>query len=1677
VYDIAGNLMREILPSRFDENNSLVSASYTYNYDPLGRLTRVSFTETQNDTYQVLEEYIYEILNNGHTRKITKKYISKDTYETMEEVFDFEGKVERKTHFDGTVEEIGYKKNGQVESISTVNGTTYFTVDALGRTKEKWIPFDIVGTTTHYTYVAYEYDKVGRVLEEKMGKQAVIKGILPTSFVVTQYAYYTDGRLKEVIDPIGTVKSFVYDGDGNIAIEKVSNNINTESKTVRYEYDYLGNVSRMSQYVDAYDFVDNTTVIITDFTYDKNGNLKTKRIDNNLTTSYEYDELNRRISTAMQDKDEYGNSVEIKDVKTYDAFGNIVTEMDANGNITSYIYNERNQLEKIKNKVTQEGKIKDKITALGYDLAGRKIFEVSPENYIAGKEFNELNRTEYVYDSMGRLLEKKYRGKMGENHNANIILVKYTYDAKGNVIKEQDALGVQGNYGTEYTYNLQGALKTTLDPEAKQRGVSFTTKNIYDGLGRVIEIQEARGDSQYTQSYVSITSYEYDDLGNVLKVKVRKDANAPVVTVEENTYDYLGRLKTRKGGNTHVSYEYNQLDKLSKETHFGDENIATNIITYKYDAKGNTREIQNSLGRLEVFEYDDGGRVLSHSVRENDGTQNITITVRYDKNGNKRFEVDGNGNEIEYRYDGFNRLIKIIKNETGDLDGQISSHTMDYVYDLEANLIRTRTTIKTGTNIAVRENSNQYDEMGRLIEKSDPYNVIEKLKYNDASLQIASYDANNKKTEFQYDKNNRLIKTIEPQMGYVTEKGYDIQGNVAFEKDGSGKVTRFQYDEFDRLVEVENHMGEKTIYRYDMNGNMISQTNEEGQTTIWEYNVRNLPVKRIDPGGRSESTGAYTYDWGKVEGYEYNGDGSLKEKIDREGVTTIYTYDIHGRVITEIVGDITRTYTYDNNSNVLSSIVGEEEILRTYDSLNRVTSKTVRNIGMTKYKYDVIKDGLIAEISVDTENNITTKVYDQAGRLKEVKDGGIHSTNTTVYEYYPDGSTKRVRTPDGRSQEYTFYENNLLNQLINKNPDGTIMDVYTYTYDLSKNQTSKHEIVNGVNKGTTAYTYDGVNRLQTVTEPSGKVTNYTYDKAGNRKTETVFEDGNTTVNAYSYNSQNRLMNVFTTSNGVLTDITEFVYDNNGNQLQTKVNNIVTVTNIYNKKNQLVVTQINDTIVENTYNAEGLRVSKSVNGTLTRYLYEYDKVVLEVDGQGSQIARNLYGTNLLARTIKEGKSDVTLYYSYNGHADVTALVTEQGEIVATYYYDAFGNILEQTGNANNPIRYAGYHYDEETGLYYLKARMYDPITARFLQEDTYRGDMYDPLSLNLYTYVHNNPLMYYDPTGHWPEWSNIWGGTKTVTKKVGSNVVGITVGVGEWAWETSQGIGELGTQVLETAIHPILQGVVTVAHYTGIEKNEARYRRSVGNFKEDMLQKGEMYNNIIPNMVKGTLENAKQTPEFFVNLVDLDKNWRDVADSTKPVVSTVLTVKSLGSLAKSSIVAAKTGMNTFKDLAGNTGYQPVAVGGYANAVGWGNINNAINNFGRSGAGVVLPNVNHISGNNVARGVGKTPWGSWNDYKKVVVKIDGKERTYAQVGNRLYSKHAVDRMQPSGFKHPNGQATTQAGGDYGRSVAPQYVEDVLNSIKPVIQENGNLKFVGGSLEVVTNPQGAVVTIMTK
>jgi RHS repeat-associated protein len=394
--------------------------------------------------------------------------------------------------------------------------------------------------------------------------------------------------------------------------------------------------------------------------------------------------------------------------------------------------------------------------------------------------------------------------------------------------------------------------------------------------------------------------------------------------------------------------------------------------------------------------------------------------------------------------------------------------------------------------------------------------------------------------------------------------------------------------------------------------------------------------------------------------------------------------------------------------------------------------------------------GTWGEQSVDTKGNTVVKVYDQAGRLSQVK----HASQTTTYTYLDNGALQKVTYPGGAYEEYTYYDDNKLHTLTNKKANGSIIDAYNYAYDGAGNRT---QILDG--HGTTTYTYDVLNRLLTATEPNGRVTAYTYDGSGNRTIETVTQSGQSTVTTYQYNEQSRLTATEMEQPDDTVRLVDFYYDNNGNMVGRTSALLTDGTSAavlslsetedeaalydYDVWNNMVSSTVDGETTTHTYNGDGLRVSKTANGLTTRYAYEYTEVVLELDGSGNQKALNVRGHKLLSRVTSAGSS----WFMYNGHGDVTALVDGANTVQATYYYDAFGVHKEQTGTADNPYRYSGYTFDEESSLYYLKSRFYDPELARFMQEDTYRGNSADPLSLNLYTYVSNNPIRYWDPTGH------------------------------------------------------------------------------------------------------------------------------------------------------------------------------------------------------------------------------------------------------------------------------------------------------------------------------------------
>jgi RHS repeat-associated protein len=1055
--------------------------------------------------------------------------------------------------------------------------------------------------------------------------------------------------------------------------------------------------------------------------------------------------LNRLLTTTKQLKDDKGTFISnVTTSQTYTWDGQLATKKDEKGKKTQYSYDAQGRQIKM---VDALGKTTYKV----YDRLGRNTVIVAPKNYIENTELSAMERTVFIYDAVGRVLEQRelynklIPSKTGTLNKvwSEVPVKKYIYDSMGNVISTADALG---NISTA-TYNLAGIIETETDAETAVNNYAFTVKYDYNGLGQ--KVKEAYQGATYT--------YTYDGMGNLLRTEIDG------VMKSTSIYDLAGReiSLTDALGNT-TKKLWNNLDKVSKTTTQGDATIGSLQTIYQYDKLGNLIYSKDSMGAINTYIYDSFGRNLSQTVKnETDDSKIINFTT-YDLNGNVLTKTDGNLNTTSYTYDALNRNVTI-KNALN----QVTTYT----YDANGNLIQQKDYLGNLTK-------NVYDGINRLVETRDAYNqIIKQLEYNDANTQIAAYDALHIKTEYLYDKN--LQQTgITDAMGNTTSMVYDLRGNIIEKKDGNGNTTSYQYDAENLLTKVTDALGNSTTYTYNAAGNLLTQTDGNGNTTTYQYNSANLVSSKTDPSGAAEH-------------YTYYANGKLKGKTDRNGIVTSYTYDVFGRLLKEDAEGQVQSYTYDGNGNMLTMTDKTGTTMRTYDALNRNTSKDVPYIDKSVYEYDLAAAaGEYSERTTDPKGNVSLKTYDKVGRLSKVTVDG----KTTQYEYYSNGNRKSVKYPDGTTETYTYDKVNRVTRLNNAKGDGTVISSYSYTYDAAGNQLTKKD-----SKGTTTYIYDKDNRLCTVSEPEGKKTSYTYDAAGNRRSEDVVARAVTSSAIYVYDNCNRLVTIMS-SDG--TD-TRYLYDRNGNLISKSIGKIETIdaeklsqemlpefdliinkgdvsgtgTELltiysYDNYNRLTKLKTANKTTAYKYNAQGYRVEKKTNSKTIRYLYEYDKVVLETDGNNNQTAFQVYGTNLLYRSAKGdiGSSAQSYYYLYNAHGDVTSLLDPSGNIAVSYDYDAFGNIKGQTGIADNPIRYAGYQYDEESGLYYLNARYYDSVTARFVTEDDPKySNKNDPLSLNLYSYCHNEPIMYTDPSGHRRvDNEYYYGATSSVSKKSNSS---------------------------------------------------------------------------------------------------------------------------------------------------------------------------------------------------------------------------------------------------------------------------------------------------------------------
>ncbi len=894
--------------------------------------------------------------------------------------------------------------------------------------------------------------------------------------------------------------------------------------------------------------------------------------------------------------------------------------------------------------------------------------------------------------------------------------------------------------GTKYQFGQDGRIASIVDPN--NNAMTFvhtsTQTTITDGNGRVTTLNyDANGHissvtapngAVYTFSYSGgllssvaypgggTWGYTYDAKGFMLS---KTDPQGGITTY---TYDAGNRVvsSTDTEGKTRA-VSYPQGGSGVQTTSFTEKDGG--VWQYQYDTdKGILTQKTDPQGAVTSYTYDAAGNRLSTVAP--DGS---TTSATYDAASNRLTSTDALGKTTTYTYNALGQVTTIT-----DPDGKVTS----YAYDTKGNLTQTtdpagaitkyqydtKGNMATITDPTGKITTFTYDQNNNLASVKDPAGAMTTFAYDALGNMTAQTDPLGKTTRFEYDPQGRLTKTIDP-LGNSSTFGYDAAGNKISQTDANGNVTRFEYNAKGQLVRVIDPLGNATTFAYGASGcascgggtdKLTSVTDANGNVTSYEYDLSGRLVKEIDP-------------LGNITTFTYDAKGNLATKTDCRGYTTIYTYDQAGRLLTKTpkmgTGDLV-TFTYASDGKILTaqtvpfySTTGFPYYVKytyVYDAAGQIASVTDTRGRTISYQYDAA--GNRTKMTAP-DGKITTYAYDANNRLAAL----TSPSGTFSFVYDSLGRRTKLTYPNKVATTYGYDVAGRLTSLITKTSTGKLISSYSYTYDKAGNRISKAEP--DINY---TYTYDSLDRLlKSLASVSTRNEEYSYDGVGNRLS------GPKTTTHYTYGGANELL-----SDGIFT----YQYDKNGNMTSRSQSDNFS----FYDDNRLRGNKGYDFY----YDALGRRLSWN-NGnanTFSRvYLYDGDNILYEDGLNGTTSYTTRYTHNLgVDDVLAMERGGVRYYYHKDGLGSVTAITDSKGNVVQTYDYDSFGNIVAQKSTTFvQPYTYTGREWDREAGLYYLRNRYYDPMEGRFISKDPigFRGG-----DTNLYAYVKNNPINFKDPFG-------------------------------------------------------------------------------------------------------------------------------------------------------------------------------------------------------------------------------------------------------------------------------------------------------------------------------------------
>jgi RHS repeat-associated protein len=968
------------------------------------------------------------------------------------------------------------------------------------------------------------------------------------------------------------------------------------------------------------------------------------------------------------------------------------------------------------------------------------------------------------YDASGRLVSQTDAAGNTVAYNHDVTnsqdavtdrlghVTLYQYNDRGDITQKTDATGAVW----KYTFDIFGNKLSETNP------LGVTTSSTFNGQNVPVTQTDALG---------NVTSYAYNSFRQVVTT------TDPLGHVTTNVYDGFGSLTSTSDALGNVTkYTYNNFGNVNTQT-----DPLGNVTSYLYDLSGNVTQTTDALGHVTSGTYDANGKKLSETVTQTIGgtAQSLTTSYQYDSverllkttypdgasrstgytlTGKRATETDELGRVTTYTYDALDRLVT-----TTRPDGSSESQT----YDAENRRA-------SSTDAAGNTTSYAYDNVGRLTTTTFADGSVAATTYDAAGRATATTDELGHVTQTTYDAAGRRTSTTDP-IGAITRAAYDAAGNVTGNTDALGHVTSMAYDADNRpvsttyadgtsdsmaydaagrMVSKTDALGRVTHFAYDAVGRLVSVTDALGQITRYAYDEVGHRVSQTDANGhttsfaydaRGRETGRTLPD-GATETKAYDAAGEMVTRTDFAGRATAYGYDAMGRLSTRTYPDaslVVFAYTPDGRRATEADARGTTTYA--YDARRRMVQETYPDGRVLSFAYDAHgeRTGLTAKIGVTSLT--TTTSYDAAGRPGAVTDPIGRGFGLT---YDANGNRAAIQYPNTTSTAYTYDALNRLTSLTTTQtppspaPPVTLQS-YAYTLDAAGKRTGIAE-----NGGTTrAYAYDGIDRLtsETVTGALSYAKTFAYDAVGNRSAQTTTGTGAASVN-YAYDTRDRL----TTEN-----TTNYSYDANGN-VTSKSGEANYTWDVENRLTRVAMT--GGGTVDHVYDAEGSRVKTTVTpssspATVTNYLVDtsggLSQVVAETDGSGNLGAYYVRVGNELLAVMRPGATPgtwSTRFVHGDGLGSVRVLTDETGATIDQRAYEAFGTKNVEAGSDPLAYGFAGEPFEGTTRLAYHRARWMDARVGRFVGMDRWRGIPEAPATLHRYSYVWNGPTNGTDPSG-------------------------------------------------------------------------------------------------------------------------------------------------------------------------------------------------------------------------------------------------------------------------------------------------------------------------------------------